>query len=452
MKIIILGAGQVGGNLAENLVSENHDIMLVDSNPRRLKELQDQLDIGAVVGCASYPNVLEQAGTENADMVIAVTASDEVNLIACQVAHTLFKVPIKIARIRASNYFAKKELFGKDDLPVDVFINPEKLVTDYVELLIQHPGTLQVLNFADGKIKLVAIKVRYGGHLVGKSLSSLSEFFPNIEFRIAAIFRQNKSIPLDGSTVILASDEIFFISASEHINSIMQALGMLDNPYKRIMIAGGGTIGFHLAERLSNSGNYQIKIIDQSKNRCQQLAENLKNITVLLGQVSDKRLLINENIEYIDVFCAVTNDDEANIMSCIQAKRLGVRRTMALISRTAYIDLIEGSGINIAISPQQASIGNILAYLRHGDVVNVHSLRRGVAEAIEAVVHKSSKAIGLSLAQIKAPKGATLGAIMRKGEVIIPHHDTIIKAGDHIIIFVSDKKHIKEVEKFFQEK
>lgn len=451
MKIVILGAGQVGGSLAENLVTENHEITLVDIDEERLAELQNRLDLNTVVGRCSYPNVLRQAGVDDADMVIAVTDNDESNMVACQVAYSLFNVPTKIARIRSPHYFIRKELFGRDDLPIDVFISPEQLVTNYVQQLIMHPGALQVLDFADGKVKLVAVKPYYGGPLLGKSLAKLREYLGGIEARVAAIFRNDRSIPLDGSTVIEVGDEVFFITASENAYIIMSALRRVEEPYKRIMIAGGGNIGLRLAEALEKK--YQVKLIDHNRKRCVCLAESLKNTVVLCGGCSDKELLINENIEQVDVFVAVTNDDEDNIISCLQAKRLGAKQVMALITRTAYVDLIEGGPINIAISPQQATVGTILKYMRRGDIVNVHSLRRGAAEAIEAIAHgdkKTSKVVGRDLRQIKLPKDTTIGAIVRNEEVIIPHHDTVIQSKDHVILFVANKKHIRNVEKLFQ--
>jgi trk system potassium uptake protein TrkA len=451
MKIVVLGAGQVGGTLIENLVGEKHNITLVDTNEARLKDLKERIDIATVTGHASHPEVLHAAGAEDADMIIAVTDSDEINMIACQTAYSLFNTPTKIARIRSPEYSNYRELFSESNIPIDVFINPEELVTDYVKELIDHPGALQVLNFAEGKIKLVAVQPHYGGVLVGKKLSSLREQFPNLEARVAAIFRRDHLVPLTGSTVIEVGDEVFFIAASEDIEIIMQGLRRAVEPYKKIIIAGGGNIGVRVAEILEE--DYQVKIIDHNEERCKYLAETLDKATVLLGNASEKELLISENIENTDVFCAVTNDDEVNIMASMQAKRLGVRQTMALITRTAYVDLIEGSGINIAISPQLASISSILAYLRRGDVANVHSLRRGAAEAIEAVAHgdkKTSKVVGRTLSEIKLPKCTTIGAIIREDKVIIPHHDTAIEPEDHVILFVADKKYTRDVEKLFQ--
>lgn len=451
MKIVILGSGQVGATLAATLANEGHDISVIDTNAERLKDLQDRLDIRTVIGQASYPAVLRQAGAKDADMLIAVTNNDEVNMVACQVAYSLFSIPRKIARIRSPHYFIRRELFGRDDLPIDVFISPEQIITDYVKDLIDHPGALQVLNFADGRVRLVGVKPHYGGPLVGKTLAQIKEYVTEVEFRVAAIYRGESSIPLNGDTVIDVGDEIFFIAANEHIRPIMAALRRLDNPYRRIMIAGGGNIGFSLAKTIED--DYHVKVIEHNNARCQFLSEHLKHTTVLFGDAADRDLLINENIEHIDVFAALTNDDEANIMSCMLAKRLGARLVIALVTRPEYTDLIEDMGINIAISPQQATTGSILAQIRRGDVVNLHSLRRGAAEAIEAVAHgdkTTSKVVGLKLSQIKLPQTTTIGAIVRGDDVVIPHHGTVIESEDHVILFVADKKHIRAVEKLFQ--
>lgn len=453
MKIVILGAGQVGSTLAETLANENHSVTVVDFREDLLNGLQDRLDIKTVTGRASYPGVLRAAGAESADMLIAVTDNDEVNMVACQVAYSLFQTPMKIARVRSQHYFIRKDLFGDANLPIDVFISPEQLVTSSIKELIDHPGALQVLSFADGKAKLVAVKPFYGGPLVGKTLSKISEHVSGVETRVAAIFRNDRSIPLNGSTVIEVGDEVFFIAATENIRTIIAALGRSYKPYENIMIAGGGNIGGTLARKLEM--DYNVKILDSDLEACEELARRLKTATVLNADATDKDLLFNENIENTDVFCALTNDDEANIIASMQAKRLGARQVMALITRPAYVDLIEGEAINIAISPQLATISSILAHIRRGDVVAVHSLRRGAAEAIEAVAHgdrKTSKVVGKTLAEIDLPQGTTIGAIVREGEVIIPHHDTAIESDDHVILFLSDKKFIGVVEKMFSVK
>ncbi|MBK1645903.1 Trk system potassium transport protein TrkA [Thiocapsa imhoffii] len=451
MKIIILGAGQVGTSVAANLVSESNDITVVDHNPELLRELQDRFDLRTIDGHGAHPDVLQRAGAEDADMIIAVTNSDETNMVACQVAYTLFHTPTKIARVRAQSFLDQPKLFGTDALPIDVPISPEALVTDYILRLIENPGTLQVLDFAGGRIRLVAVRAYYGGMLVGHELRTLNVHMPNVEARVAAIYRQDRAIEPRGDTVIEADDEIFFVAAPKHIRAVMGELRRLDRPYKRIILAGGGNIGTRLAGALEQ--RYRVKIIERDLARCKRIAENLEKTIVLHGDAADRDLLREENIENTDVFCAVTDDDEANILSAMLAKRLGANKVMALINRPSYVDLVQSGAIDIAISPQQATIGSLLKHIRRGDVVMVHSLRRGAAEAIEAIAHgdaKSSKVIGRSIERINLPKGANIGAIVRGEQVLMAHHDTVIEPEDHLILFLQDKARIAEVERLFQ--
>ena len=451
MKIIILGAGQVGGTLAEHLASEANDITVVDTDGDRLRDLGDRLDIRTVQGRASLPNVLRQAGADDADMLVAVTNSDETNMVACQVAYTLFHTPTKIARVRESAYLTRgEELFDNDAIPVDVLISPEQVVTNYIKRLVEHPGALQVIDFADGKAQLVAVKAYYGGPLIGQQLRQLREHMPNVDTRVAAIFRRDRPITPRGDTVIEADDEVFFIAAKANIRAVMSEMRRLDESYKRIVIAGGGQIGERLAEAIES--RYQVKIIEMSPARCRYLSDTLDSTVVLQGSASDRDLMLEENIADADLFLALTNDDEANIMSSLLAKRLGAKKVMSIINNPAYVDLIQGGEIDIAISPQLATIGTLLAHVRRGDIVSVHSLRRGAAEAIEAIAHgdsKSSKVIGRSIGEINLPPGTTIGAIIRDEEVLIAHDSTVINAGDHVILFLVDKKHIRDVEKLF---
>ena len=451
MKIIILGAGQVGGTVAANLTNEDNDITVVDRDANILQGLQDRLDLRTIVGSATYPEVLERAGADDADMVIAVTNSDEANMVACQIAATLFNTPTKIARVRSVAYLSHPQIFAPQALPIDVLISPEQLVTQYVRRLIEHPGALQVMDFADGRVRLVAVRAYYGGPLVGQELRTLREHVPGVQTRVAAIYRRGSAIIPEGDTVIEAGDEVFFVAARKNIRAVMSELRRLEKPVKRIMLAGGGNIGTRLAQSLET--RYQVKIIEQNASRCREIADDLKKTIVLRGDAADEDLLLEENIENTDVFCALTNDDEANILSAMLAKRRGARTVMALINRAAYVDLIQSSDdIDVAISPQQATIGSLLAHIRRGDVAAVHSLRRGAAEAIEAVAHGdagSSDVVGKRIDQIRLPRGTTIGAIVRGEEVVMAHHDTVIEPEDHVILFLVDKTRLADVEKLF---
>ncbi len=451
MKILILGAGQVGSSLAANLASEANDITVVDSDEFVLRSLQDRLDIGTVYGAASHPDILRRAGADDAEMIIAVTDNDETNMVACQVAYTIFHTPTKIARVRNIEYLRHPQLFSQEALPIDVLISPEQLITDYIQRLIQHPGALQVLDFADGLVQLVAVKAYYGGPLVGHQLKELREHMPNIDTRVAAVYRKGQALIPEGDTIIEADDEVFFISATKDTRAVMGELRRLDKPYKRVMIAGGGNIGKSVARALEQ--RYQVKIIDHNPKRTRDISHELEKCIVLLGDAADEDLLLDENIENTDVFCALTNDDEANILSAMLAKRLGARKVMSLINRAAYVDLVESGDIDIAISPQQATIGSLLTHIRRGDVVKVHSLRRGAAEAIEAIAHgdeNTSRVVGRTVGELKLPPGTTIGAVVRGNEVHVAHHDTRIESEDHVVLFLVDKSRISEVEHMFQ--
>ncbi|PTN09454.1 Trk system potassium transporter TrkA [Nitrosomonas aestuarii] len=474
MKIIILGAGQVGSSVAESLVSEANDITMVDVDSERLSLLQDRLDLRAVVGNASHPSVLVSAGAEDADMILAVTEHDETNLVACKLAASMFNTPTKIARIRSSEYLAHPEIFSTDNFCVDFAICPEQILTEYIENLIEFPEALQVLDFAEGKVSLVAVRALYGGLLVGQQLQELRIHVPNVDTRVAAIFRKNRPIIPEGNTIIEVEDEVFFIAAAENIRAVMRELRNMDKPVKRVMIAGGGKIGRRLGKTLEK--DYQVRIIERNYKASERLAAELHHTLVLNGDATDEKLLESENIAEMDMFCALTNDDENNIMAALLAKRMGARKVIALINRRAYVDLVQSGGIDIAISPAQVTIGSLLAYVRQGDVVAVHSLRRGAAEALELVAHgdaQSSNVVDRKIEDIELPKGATIGAIVRglpaqnsvydetldeqknvsaEVKVIIAHHDTVIESEDHVILFVVNRKMIREVEKLFQVK
>ncbi|MCK5819771.1 MAG: Trk system potassium transporter TrkA [Psychromonas sp.] len=452
MKIIILGAGQVGTSLAENLVGENNDITVIDKSSERLQDLQARFDLRVVQGSASSPQILGDAGAVDADMLIAVTNSDEINMIACQIAFTLYNIPKKIARIRSQSIVMhEKELFNSGALPIDHIIAPEKLVSDYISQLIEHPGALQVAHFAEGRVGLVAVKAYYGGALVGNALSALKEHMPNIEARVAAIFRKGRAIRPQGTTIIEAGDEVFFITASKNIKAIMSEMQKLEFPYKRIMIVGGGAIGESLARRLEKENS--VKLIEKDPKRAEYLSETLDNTIVFCGDSSDQELLAEEHIDQTDLIITVTNDDEANIMSAMLAKRMGARKAMVLIQRTAYIDLIQGNILDIAISPQQATISALLTHVRKADLKHVYSLREGLAEGIEIVARgnsETSKVVGKQIDQLKVPPGTSIGAIVRGTEVLIAHDKTIIESDDHVILFLVNKRYINDIEKLFQ--
>ena len=449
MKVLILGGGQVGSSLAETLVAENNDITLVESNPDQVKKIQDTMDLRAIVGNAADPEILESAGADDCDILIAATQSDETNLVACKIASLKFNVPTKIARIRSSSYL-NSDLFGHNGFSIDYTICPEQVVTDYIVRLVEIPGALQALDFADGKLTLVAVSALQNGPLVDHPIKDFTKRLP-IPARVAGIFRRNMPIIQDGDTTIIAGDEVFLLAESKNIKRVMQEMRQGEKPVNRIMIAGGGNIGLRLARALET--HYEVKIIEQKKSRCEHLSTRLNNTLILHGNSADADLLETENVSDMDMFIAVTNEDEDNIMSSLLAKRLGARRSLSLINRHAYADLIHGNQIDVAISPGHATVGALLSRIRRGDVSRIHYLRRGKAEAIEIVAHgdkHSSRIVGKAIEDIPLPRGADIIAVVRGEEVLMAQHDLVIQTQDHVILFIASRGLVKKVEKLFE--
>ena len=452
MKIVILGAGHVGTSMAEILSLEANDVTLIDRSANQLEGLQDQLDIRTIVGNGPHPGILEQAGIEDADLLLAVTDQDEVNMAACQIAYSLYRTPKKIARIRATEYLTHPEIFCNEAIPIDFIISPEQIITQQILALIENPGALQVVEFAGGRIQLVGVRAYFGGPLVGHELRDLRKHLPMINTRVAAVYRRDRPIIPLGETIIEPDDEVFFIAAKAHIREVMSELRSVETPGRRVILAGAGNIGLRLARTLEDNG-YRVKLIERNPDRIREVANLLENTVVLHGDAADRELLWQENIDQTEVFCALTNADEANILSGMLAKRLGAKHAIALVSRSAYVDLIESSVLDVAISPQLATVGALLTHIRRGDMAAIHSLRRGAAEAIEAVAHgdaATSQVVGRRIDEISLPPGTTLSALVRGDDVIIAKGSTVIEAEDHVIIFVIDKQRIPEVERLFQ--
>jgi trk system potassium uptake protein TrkA len=451
MNILILGAGQVGISLAEALVSEANDITLVDLDPVPLSQLANRLDVRTVTGNAAFPSVLREAGIESADLLVAVTQSDQSNLVACKLAHSRFAVPTRIARLRSAD-FLDPVLLSTDNFAVDFALCPEQEISDYIGRLIEYPEALQVVSFADGQLTMVGVRAYEGGLLVGKPIRTMREHLPaGVDARIAAIFRDTRAIDADGNTVIAAGDEVFLLAASEHIRLVLQELRRTQKPVRKVMIAGAGNVGALVARRLD--AQCEVKVIESRAARAALVAGWLDSGTVVTGEATDESLLVHEDIAGMDMFLALTNDDENNIMAASLAKRLGCRRVLALINREAYADMIQGGPIDIGLSPAQISIGSLLTHVRQADVARVHSLRRGAAEALELVVRgdrRSSQVVGRRIEELPPLRGASIAAVVRAGQVIIPHHDTLIEAGDHVVVFCTRKRHIAAVEKLFR--
>ncbi|ACB36322.1 TrkA-N domain protein [Leptothrix cholodnii SP-6] len=464
MNIIILGAGRVGESVAESLVSERNDITVIDTDPARLRLLQDRLDLRGVTGNGIQPSVLETAGARDADMLIACAPADETNLVACKVAHERFGIQTRIARIRSPEFMAGTDLLGTGGFAVNEVICPEESVTRYIRKLIEYPEALQVLEFADGAASLIAVRAVSGGPMVRHIISELPQLVPGVAMRFVAIYRQTEDhaderVVCDGRTRIEPGDEVFVLAATRDIRRVLDALRRRDEPVRRVMIAGGGRVGLRLAREIAD--DCRIKLVESAAARCEYLTTQVADtVLVLHGDSTDEDLLEREQIDETDLFVSLTSDDEDNIMGCLLAKRMGAKRVLALINRRAYADLVQGTQIDIALSPAQTVIGELLAHVRRGDIEAVYSLRRGAAEALEAVARgdrKTSKVVGRRIDEIRLPKGAEIGALVRgepgadnEREVIIPHHDTVIEQNDHVIVFLPRKRMVREIEKLFQ--
>jgi trk system potassium uptake protein TrkA len=453
MKILILGAGQVGSTLAKYLSEDDdNDITIIDKDEVNLLDLQRHLDIKTVCGFAAYPNILEEADIRNMDMVIAVTRSDEGNMLACQMAHTLYQVDKKIARVRTAEYLHRKELFSDDAIPIDFIITPEGLVTNYIKRVVEEPGAEQVFEFENGLVQLVETKAYAGTPIVGHSIKELHKHLPNIHMRIVSLYRNGQAIPAYGDTVIKDGDRVYFVTKKESVSKVLKEFRRVDKAYRNIIIAGGGRIGLNLAKHLEK--NHRVRIIEQSKERVKELADELEDVLVLRGNASDEELLLEEGIENTDLFLALTDSDEINVIVSILAKRLGAHKTIALVKRNVYEDLAEQSDdVDMVISPDQITTSGILAHIRKGDTMMVHSLRQGKSEAIELIVHGDkdhSDVVGRSIGEINLPDGVVVGSIVRNNKVIMGSRMLIIEEGDHILLVLTDVNKIHEVEKLFE--
>ena len=419
MKIVILGAGRIGGSLARNLSNSNYEVCIVDENKNKLSDLEDKLDIMTVEGHASQLSTLKKSGLDEETIIIAVTSNDEVNIVACQIAKKVFNVKKTICRFKDNSYFEQLGIFG--DGVIDIPISPEDEITSYLKELIDHPGAGQIETFANGKVKLVSVKAKKKGKLVGRELKGIKDDMPDVDAFIAAIYRKGHPFIPSGDTVIKENDEIYFISSESDIGSIVDEFRDHEEQYSRIMIVGGGKVGFSLAKHLEKS--YNVKLIDSNTERCMTLSKELDKTIVLNGSATDETLLKRENISNIDIFCALTDDDETNVMSSLLAKKMGAKKTMIILNNPSYLGLVPGF-IDIYIAPYRLTVSSVLQDLRESDVAQDVILKVNTgAEAIEGIVHANeftSPLFGKPIKDIPLPEGSAIAAIIRHGELIMP--------------------------------
>ncbi len=451
MKVIICGAGQVGFNIARHLAGENNDVTVIDQSPELTRKISDQLNVRAIVGHASRPDVLEMAGAGSADMIVAVTFADEVNMVACQVAHSLFNVPTKIARIRAQGYLLPiwSDLFSREHLPIDVIISPEIEIAQAISRRLQVPGAIDMIAFADDRIRVIAVRIDEGCPISETPLRQLTELFPDLQIRVMGIIRNDKVVVPGADDQMEIGDEVYFAVETAHLTRAMAAFGHEEKEARRVIIIGGGNVGLFLAQALEEDHpNVTAKLIEIDEKRAHYVAEQLTRTVVLNGDALERELLEEANVQATETVIAVANDDEVNILSSLLAKRYGCPRAVTLINNASYAPLITSLGIDVVVNPRAITVSRILEHVRRGRIRSVHSLPDGLAEVIEAEALETSPLVGVPLRDIDLPAGMLVGAIARGEEVIIPRGDTVIQAHDRIVMF-TDADTVKKVEKMF---
>ncbi len=443
MRIIIIGAGVVGYTIAKKLSSEGQDVVLIEKDEKRIREVKEGLDVKVIHGSGSTPNVLMEAGIDKAEMVIAVTNSDEVNMIASLIAGTQTKVPKKIARIRNPDYTSYTRIFEEDYLDLDLNMNPQKCAADRIIKIIEVPGAVDVVDLINSKLKVVGCRLTERCSLMGKRPKNLKT---EGRYLIVAVYRGGSTLIPQDSTVLEKGDLVFAITRSGEAENLMKLLGGAgEKPGNRVVIVGGGDIGYILAKHLEGEG-YQVKVFERKEERCTFLAEKLEKTIVINGDGTDRDLLMEENISDTDTFIAVTDDEEANILTSLLAKRLGAERCITLIDKPEYLSMVSTIGIDVAVSPRLCSVSGILQFVRRGKVLSVTALMEERVEALETVALETSDIVDVPLKDIKFPQGAIIGAVVKDDKVMLPDGETVIKAGDKVVIFALTKV-IPKVEK-----
>ena len=451
MKVIVCGAGQVGYAIARHLAGEQNDITVLDQDPVLVQRVNDTLDVQGMLGHASSPSVLEQAGAAEADMIIAVTYADEVNMVACQVAHSLFKVPTRIARVRNQSYLLPiwRDLFSREHMPIDVIISPEIEVARAVMRRLEVPGAFDSIPFAGGKVRVVGATCHADTPIVDTPLKQLTELFPALNIVVVGIVRGDSMIVPTGEDRMLVGDEVYFAADAGHVTRALSLFGHEEPEARRVIIVGGGNIGVHIAREIEQRhASVRAKIIEVDRRQAERAADQLERTIVLNGDALDREILTEANVQQAEAIVAVTNDDEVNILASLLAKRYGTRRAVALVNNASYGPLITSLGIDAAVNPRATTVSTILQHVRRGRIRGVHSLRDGKAEVIEAEALETSPLVGTPLRDVRLPGGVIVGAVVRDDKVIIPRGDTIIEVGDRVVV-LSSADAVKKVEKLF---
>lgn len=452
MRVIVCGAGRVGFGIASRLAGENADVTIIDQSPELIQNISEQLDVRGLVGHGAHPDVLDDAGAGEADMLIAVTFSDEVNMTACQVGHSLFNVPTKIARVRAQSYLAREwsDLFSRKNLPIDVIISPEREVARAVLNRLSVPGAFETIEFGDGRIQFVGVRIDQNCPVVNTPLYQLSELFPDLKARIVGIWRQNHLIVPKRSDQVIVGDEVYFLAQRDHVTRTLDILGHEERAARRIMLLGGGNIGLYVAQQLEKSQmRVNVKVIEQAKARAEEVAETLTRTVVLHGSGLDQTILREAGANETETMVALTDEDQVNILASVIAKKEGVERTLALINNRTYAELMQPLGIDAFIDPRGTTVSTILQHVRRGRIRALHSVRNGVAEALEAEALETSPLVNTPLKEARIPDGLIIGPLIRDDEIIIPRGDTEIKPHDRVTVFAL-RELVPKVEQLFR--
>ncbi|MEM9169876.1 MAG: Trk system potassium transporter TrkA [Pseudomonadota bacterium] len=451
MRVIVCGAGRVGFGIARRLAREGGDVTVIDQTRDLVRSVSERLDVRGVVGNGAYPDVLARAGARDADMIIAVTYSDEVNMIACQIAHTLFDVPTKIARIRASSYLETQysDLFSRNNMPIDVIISPEREVSQAIMQRLATPGAFEIRGFVEGRIWAVGVRLRETCPILNTPLRQVAELFPDLKITIVAIRRAGKMWRSHADDQLLPEDDIYFVAERGEVGRALEIMGEAERQARRIIVIGGGNIGKHVAKGLEGLGATKLRLIESDKARAEIAAEALERTVVLQGDGLDRAILREAGVADTETVVSVTNNDQINVLASVVAKREGARRTLALINDPDYGAIAEAVGVDRYVDPRATTISTILQHVRRGRIKGVFSLSDGQAELIDAVALETSPLVGAPLRDTKLPEGVMIGAIMHKDTVVMPNANTVIQPNDRVVLLAM-RDSVKEVEQMFR--
>lgn len=452
MRILICGAGQVGFGIAERLSGEGNDVSIIDHDPALVRRIGDLLDVRAFIGNGAHPDVLDQAGARDADMIIAVTYSDEVNMVACQVAHSLFDVPTKVARIRSQSYLEShwSDLFLRENMPIDVVISPEVEVGEMILRRLRMPGAFEVLGFCENQVLVLGISCEADCPVVDTPLRQLGELFPDLPAIVVGVHRDGRLFVPRSEDQLIAGDDVYVATPQPQTERVMKIFGHDEQRAQRVIIAGGGNIGLFVARRLEQTHrDIRVKVLESSRARAVAIAEELDRAIVLNGSALDEELLHEAGVSTSDMLVALTNDDQVNILSCVLANRLGCERNMCLINSSGYMTIVRSLGIDAFINPRSVTVSRILQHVRRGRIRAVQTVMNGAGEVIEAEALPTSPLVGRALRELDLPDGMRIGAIRRRDKIIIPRGDTVVESHDRIVIFAT-KQQVHEVEQLFR--